>query len=126
MNIVCPVSLGELVDKITILMIKEQKITDQDKLKFIGEELKELCSQLSSLSLTGMDEHLNDLKDINLALWEIEDDIRECERASTFDEKFIELARAVYKTNDKRFAIKNKINQTYGSSIREMKSYKEY
>jgi len=126
MNIACPVSLGELVDKVSILEIKKEKIDDREKLVFINEELNLLMGKLKNLSLDDIDLYLKEIKLINMELWEIEDDIRECERNNDFGDQFIKLAREVYKTNDKRFAIKNKINQNYGSLIREMKSYKEY
>lgn len=126
MKVQCQVSLGELVDKITILMIKSDKVSDQEKLKLVGLELQTLQATLLSLKLNGIEPHIESLKKVNLQLWDIEDLIREKERSKKFDEDFIELARKVYITNDKRFELKNKINDVYGSSIKEVKSYKPY
>ena len=122
-----PISLGELVDKISILHIKNKNIKDDEKLKLIREELK-------LLNIT-LDDHIkkNDIQDflvalieINSKLWVIEDDIRDCERNKKFDERFISLARSVYITNDKRSEIKLGINKKFGSKIVEVKSYEEY
>lgn len=126
MKVQCQVSLGELVDKITILMIKKIKVGEQEKLVLINNELTALLETLQSLNLKAIDSHIESLKLVNLELWDIEDRIREKERAKKFDEEFIELARNVYITNDKRFAFKNKINDVYGSSLKEVKSYRPY
>ena len=126
MKIECEVSLGELIDKLSILLIKEMMIKDQEKLKHIKLEKNVLENILTGLKLKNVEEHLQSLTDINLKLWKIEDDIREKERAKKFDQEFIELARAVYITNDERFRRKNIVNQTYSSKIVEVKSYKEY
>ncbi len=128
MKIQVSVSLGELVDKITILKIKSKKINDSTKLSYVHDELKELEATLNELHLDAskMDEFLCDLERINLELWEIEDQIREKEREKLFDAEFIELARKVYLTNDQRFLIKNNCNQTFGSRFKEVKSYKKY
>jgi len=122
----CQVSLGELVDKITILLIKKEKIVDENKLILVNEELSVLSTTLESLSLDEIGTYLENLKTVNSELWVIEDLIREKERVKLFDKEFIELARKVYITNDKRFEIKNKINEKFGSSIKEVKSYKSY
>lgn len=126
MKILCEVSLGELVDKISILRIKAKKISDVDKIKLVNEEHSVLLSTLSNLKLDSINDYLEKLEDINTQLWEIEDDIRECERKKDFSSKFVDLARAVYITNDQRFALKSEVNNKYGSSIKEVKSYEEY
>ncbi len=126
MKINCVVSLGELVDKISILLIKEKFIKDSQKLKFIIEEKEELLNTLMQMNLKDIQSQIDQMVEINTELWLIEDEIRECERQKKFDQKFIELARSVYIKNDERFKRKNKINQTYGSLIQEVKSYKEY
>lgn len=126
MKIECAISLGELVDKISILMIKEKMIKDEAKLVHVRHEKNVLENLLSSLALLGIDHYLQDMVAINTKLWQIEDDIREKERKKQFDEEFIELARNVYVSNDQRFAIKNKINNDFSSSIVEVKSYQEY
>lgn len=128
MNIEVPVSVGELVDKMTILKIKSVRINDSEKLVHVKKELDLLTERLESLP--GARVELKDLEEkllrVNEKLWEIEDDIREKERAREFDDRFIELARAVYVTNDQRFALKNEINLKVGSAVREVKSYKDY
>ncbi len=126
MKILCEVSLGELVDKISILRIKLKKITDSEKVKHVDFEHRALCSTLNDLELNNINHYLDKLELINSDLWEIEDDIRECEMAKDFSSKFVELARSVYVTNDQRFAVKNEINTKFGSSIKEVKSYEEY
>jgi hypothetical protein len=126
MNIICEISLGELVDKISILKIKFKNITDQSKLVHVKKEEEVLLKQLGSLNLQGIDQHLNKMIEVNSKLWKIEDEIRDKERDKKFDQEFIELARAVYITNDERFKRKNAINQEYQSQIVEVKSYQEY
>ena len=127
MIISIPVSFGELVDKISILHIKNKNIKDDKKLKLIREELELLNSILNDhIKKDDIKEHLNVLIEINSELWVIEDDIRDCERNKKFDEKFITLARSVYITNDKRSEIKLDINKKFGSKIVEVKSYEEY
>jgi hypothetical protein len=126
MNIVCEISLGELVDKISILRIKLQKIEDPAKLVHVEKEEFALSTSLNSLNLVNIDHHINEMVDINLTLWKIEDDIREFERTKNFSQEFIELARLVYITNDERFNRKNTINTIYKSGLVEVKSYKEY
>jgi len=120
--------LGELIDKITILEIKTVQITDAAKLENIHIELSTLESARdaalpSSSELSGLTEQL---KENNEALWGIEDDIRDCERDKDFSDQFIQLARAVYKTNDKRAALKRDINVLLGSRLVEEKSYSDY
>ena len=127
MIISTPVSLGELVDKISILHIKNKNIKDDEKLKLIREELKLLTITLDGhLKKNDIQEFLDALIKINSELWVIEDEIRNCERNKKFDEKFISLARSVYITNDKRSKIKLDINKKFGSKIVEVKSYEEY
>jgi hypothetical protein len=123
-----PVSPGELVDKITILEIKKEFIEDINKLKNINHEYDLLMNIFNNdISKTdGIEKLKKQLKDINLALWKIEDDIRDCERAKNFNENFVELARSVYFTNDKRSKIKLEINLLLNSSLVEEKSYKDY
>ena len=127
MIISTPVSLGELVDKISILHIKNKNIKDDEKLKLIREELKLLTITLDGhLKKNDIQEFLDALIKINSELWIIEDKIRDCERSKKFDEKFISLARSVYITNDKRSDIKLDINKKFGSKIVEVKSYEKY
>ena len=127
MIISTPVSLGELVDKISILHIKNKNIKDDEKLKLIREELKLLTITLDGhLKKNDIQEFLDALIKINSELWIIEDEIRDCERSKKFDEKFISLARSVYITNDKRSDIKLDINKKFGSKIVEVKSYEKY
>jgi hypothetical protein len=126
MNINCEISLGELVDKISILRIKLQKIIDAEKIIHVIKEEKALSETLVNLKLDNIDHHLNQMIDVNLKLWKIEDDIRDLERDKNFGEGFIRLARAVYMTNDERFKRKNIINTTYKSGLVEVKSYQDY
>lgn len=119
---------GELVDKITILEIKLERISDEEKLANVRREWEVLtAARAAKISPSGdMDALQAELKAINEKLWEIEDDIRDCERAKDFGQKFIELARSVYFTNDKRAAVKRRINDLLGSEIVEEKSYADY
>ncbi|MBY0414211.1 MAG: hypothetical protein K2Q18_08600 [Bdellovibrionales bacterium] len=125
-NIKCDISLGELVDKLSILKIKAQKIKDPEKLKHIHKEEDVLSLTLASLTLQDIQYHLDQMIDVNLKLWQIEDDIRDCERSKDFGARFVELARAVYVTNDERFKRKNAINTIYKSGLVEVKSYQTY
>ena len=122
-----PVSLGELMDKISILKIKKKNIRDKEKLININDELLLLEEILLKLvNDKKADKYMDELVKINSELWKIEDDIRDCERNKRFDQKFIDLARAVYFTNDQRSQIKLDINNYFGSKIAEVKSYKKY
>ena len=122
-----PISLGELLDKISILKIKKNNIFDRKKLIHINEELNLLESVLAeSISDPKITEYMEKLVEVNSLLWKIEDDIRECEKKDQFDKKFIQLARSVYQTNDKRSEIKLDINKTFGSKLVEIKSYEKY
>ena len=127
MIISTPVSLGELVDKISILHIKNINIKDKEKLKLIREELELLNQTLNKhIKKNDIQKYLDSLIEINSKLWVIEDDIRDCERNKKFDQTFIDLARSVYFTNDKRSEVKLEINRKFGSKIIEVKSYEEY
>jgi len=126
MIIECPVSLGELVDKVSILKIKTIKITNESKRKLALDEFEHLQRKLESLNLKGVQAFLDELFAINSKLWIIEDDIRLKEKNQAFDDEFVQLARAVYQTNDQRFEVKAKCNQHYGSLIQEVKSYESY
>ena len=122
-----PISLGELVDKISILMIKKKNISDSIKLQHINKELEFLQKTLKKyISEDEINDFLLKLVNINSKLWDIEDDIRECERKKLFDQTFIDLARSVYFTNDERAKVKNDINKNFGSELVEVKSYEEY
>ena len=122
-----PISLGELIDKISILVIKEKKIKDEKKNNLIREELSLLRKTLNeAANNNSINNYLNQLIDVNSTLWKIEDEIRDCEKNKKFDQKFIELARSVYITNDKRAEIKLEINNKFGSKIVEVKSYTKY
>ena len=122
-----PISLGELVDKISILIIKQKNITDETKLDHVKKELDFLQKTLMNyVQQEEINNYLENLININSKLWNIEDDIRECERKKLFDQTFVDLARSVYFTNDERAKIKNDINKTFGSELVEVKSYEEY
>tara|TARA_B100000941_G_scaffold286941_1_gene261308 strand:+ start:608 stop:1003 length:396 start_codon:yes stop_codon:yes gene_type:complete len=124
-KILAEISVGELIDKITILEIKKEKILSKEKLVNINKELKSLNETMKKY-IPDQEEILsykNDLKNINAKLWEIEDGKRSAEKNKKFDEEFIKLARNVYKFNDERARIKLAINNTLGSNIKEVKSY---
>lgn len=125
-EILVPVSIGELVDKITILRIKEKRIDDAAKVANVKKELTALINVCHTHKIPIEDALVVELQMVNTELWDIEDEIRDKERAKQFDNKFIELARAVYVTNDKRFEAKSKINKKFGSQFVEEKSYKPY
>jgi transcriptional regulator of nitric oxide reductase len=127
-NIKVPVSPGEVLDKITILEIKSERMSDPDKVANVRVELALLqATWTDTIRDTREIQKLHaQLKEINEALWEIEDDIRDKERAREFDDRFIKLARAIYVTNDKRSRIKKELNQHLGSEIIEEKSYQDY
>ena len=127
-NIQVPVSPGEVLDKITILEIKSERMTDPEKVANVRVELALLQETwASAVSRDPVIDDLHDqLKKINETLWEIEDDIRDKERVKEFDERFIELARRVYFTNDRRSQVKKKLNLHLGSLIIEEKSYQDY
>ena len=124
-KILAEISAGELFDKITILEIKKQKISNSKKLVDVEKELKSLKDTVGKFipNQSNISKYVNDLKEINLKLWDIEDGKRAAEKEKKFDQKFIELARNVYKFNDERAKIKLAINTTLGSNIKEVKSY---
>lgn len=130
MLIEAPISLGELIDKITILEIKAVNISDAGKLQNVNHELNVLNAKVAQLLDSDGQAKLAPLKaalkEINQSLWIIEDDIRDCEYAKDFSDTFIQLARSVYVTNDKRAAVKKDINLAFGSELVEEKSYKDY
>jgi len=122
------VSLGELVDKITILEIKKKNINDKEKIEKINFELNNLLAKLKKLEIEteAFKDLKTRLKNVNQELWIIEDDIRKLEKEKTFNQDFINLARSVYFTNDKRFELKNQINTLFNSAVAEVKSYENY
>lgn len=128
-----PVSVGELVDKLTITTIKLEKISDTAKLQNITREHELLDNEYNEL-VANIDPHINDLLSqmvkkllaMNQLIWGIEDDIRDCEARQEFGENFIQLARGVYHSNDQRALIKREINELLGSTLKEEKSYKSY
>lgn len=122
------VSPGELIDKITILEIKAERIADPGKLANVHRELRSLTAtrEKELAPSPELNEFTAELLRINERLWEIEDDIRDCERKRDFGERFIELARAVYRTNDRRAAAKRSINELLGSELVEEKDYADY
>ena len=124
-KILAEISAGELFDKITILEIKKEKISNKEKLIDIEKELNSLNDTVKKFisDQSNISKHISDLKKINLKLWDIEDGKRAAEKVKKFDDKFIELARNVYKLNDERAKIKLAINTTLGSNIKEVKSY---
>ena len=124
-------SLGEIIDKFTILQIKKERIKDETKLKHVDKELNALLNSLNVSSDQDKvdylrvvpDELILELKTVNEKLWDTEDIIRKCEKENKFNEEFVEHARLDAKLNDERFLIKNKINNQGGSSMKEQKSY---
>ena len=124
-KILAEISAGELFDKITILEIKKVKISNKEKLNDIEKELLSLNETVQKFipNQSSISKYINDLKDINLKLWDIEDGKRAAEKNKEFGQKFIDLARNVYKLNDERAKIKLAINTTLGSNIKEVKSY---
>ena len=128
MQLQVPVSVGEVLDKITILQIKLARISDSAKRANVQNELDALLPLVAGDAFTTnqMQGLVAELKAVNEALWDIEDDIREKEAAKSFDAEFIKLARAVYVTNDKRAEIKKQINLETGSALIEEKSYESY
>ncbi|MCM2475157.1 hypothetical protein HGO38_16885 [Rhizobium sp. CG5] len=122
-----PVSWGELIDKITILQIKAERIEDGEKRANVRRELVLLTEKLAPVEgHGGVQDIMGELRAVNTSLWTIEDEIRDCEHAGDFGERFVSLARSVYVTNDRRADLKRKINVELGSSIIEEKSYRPY
>ena len=128
MEVNIPVSLGELLDKISILEIKNKKISNDSKLTHIKKELNGLKKVLGDLNFNFSETKnlYEELYKINLTLWDIEDSIRILEKDKNFGKDFINLARSVYITNDKRFQVKNEINKLFNSEYVEEKSYEDY
>ena len=124
-QILAEISAGELLDKITILEIKMEKITDSEKLKDINKELSSLTKTSNEKipDKKRIEDLVSNLKKINLKLWNIEENKRKAEKEKKFDETFIQLSRDVYKSNDERAKIKLKINEILGSNIKEVKSH---
>jgi predicted nucleic acid-binding Zn-ribbon protein len=127
-KIIVEVSVGELLDKISILEIKQEKIKDPNKLKFIETEYSILKEQLNNIvkSTDEVNKLYKSLKEINSKLWVIEDDKRLCEKEKRFDERFIKLSRDVHFLNDERAKIKFEINTLTDSNIKEIKEYTDY
>ena len=127
-EVLVPVSAGELIDKITILRLKSERIGDASRLVNVRRELRAL-ERVAAESLpdaNGLEGLIGELQAVNTRLWEIEDSIRDCEAAGDFGPQFVEFARAVYITNDRRSEIKRRINMLLGSAIVEEKSYADY
>jgi len=122
MKVMCQISFGEFIDKITILTIKLKRIDDPKKLFHIKEELDKLKTTYNG----ECDDLLNELIQVNENLWVIEDLLRFMEKQKKFNDRFISLARSVYRLNDKRFEIKNNINKKFDSEFMEQKSYEDY
>ena len=125
MSVSIPISIGELWDKYSILLIKREKIKNKEKQNVVKHEIELLDSLMNNYSYTDNEFFIN-LKSVNEKLWEIEDKIRIKEKNHSFDLEFVELARSVYFTNDKRAEIKSDINKTYNSNICEVKEYINY
>jgi hypothetical protein len=122
-----PVSIGEIIDKLSILRVKKNMVTDEEKLTFVNKEF-DLLNDLSSdfLSDSEIYDLYNKLCITNAKLWHIEDELRVLEKNKSFGDDFVELARSVYFTNDERFELKNEINKKTNSSIKEIKEYIKY
>ncbi|GLH73177.1 hypothetical protein GETHLI_16790 [Geothrix limicola] len=128
MSVLAPVSWGELIDKVTILLIKAERIQDAAKVANVRRELEALrpLREQAHAAHPDLAACEAELKAVNEALWEVEDEIRLCERQRAFDARFIELARAVYRQNDLRAQVKRRINELLGSDLIEEKSYQSY
>ena len=125
MKIKIDISVGELLDKISILRIKCSKIEDEEKLIYVKAELMDLVTCATSQGVFD-EELLSEIQNINEELWDIEDKIRILEKDKDFSAEFVNLARSVYIINDKRFVVKDRVNEKYGSIIREQKQYTDY
>jgi hypothetical protein len=122
-----PVSVGELIDKLSILQVKKLKITNPEGLKYVSEEFELLYNQSETyFQVSELKSLYESLTEVNSTLWDVEDKLRVFESEKKFDQEFIELARKVYYTNDERFRLKNEINLITLSKIREVKDYKPY
>lgn len=122
-----PISIGELLDKLSILTIKSFKVLDKEKARMVRNELR-LLSPLADkyMSDPKTEDLYTDLLSVNISLWDIEDELRRMEKAQQFDDMFIKFARRVYQVNDERFEIKKKINELHGAGIQEVKQYVDY
>ena len=120
------VAPGEVIDRLTILELKLEKITDPAKLASVRLEHENLTDALATAAIPSIEPLREALKDVNAALWQVEDDIRDCERAKDFGPRFVALARSVYRHNDQRCALKQQINQAAGSALTDVKSYRSY
>jgi hypothetical protein len=122
-----PVSVGELIDKLSILQVKKLKITNPEGLKYVSEEFELLYNQSEIyFNVNEIKSLYESLTEVNSSLWDVEDKLRVFESEKKFDNEFIELSRKVYYTNDERFRLKNEINLITSSKIREVKDYKPY
>lgn len=128
MSVTIDVSPGELLDKITILEIKAERLSDPEKRQLVLYELNLLQAkrQQGVPAHPSVEQATGQLRSVNAALWDIEDQIRDCERAQDFGDRFVALARAVYRTNDRRAALKRQINDLLGSALAEVKAYAPY
>ncbi len=128
MSLIIPVSPGELLDKLTILLIKKERITDKKKWGNIVRELNclETVYTKEVEQSAALDQLISELRKVNETLWDVEDNIRCCERRGDFGSSFVELARSVYKTNDRRARLKQRINELLDSELVEEKSYEAY
>lgn len=128
MSVMTPVSWGELIDKFTILAIKLERMQDADKAANVRRELEALqpLRDQAASAHSAVVRCESELKAVNEALWDVEDELRDCERRQEFDGRFIELARSVYRENDRRSKIKRQINDLLGSDLIEEKSYQPY
>jgi hypothetical protein len=125
--ITIPVSVGELIDKLSILHVKQTKITNEDKLEYVNKEFELLYNMSSEyLNQPEIETLYHSLITVNSKLWDIEDELRVLESEKRFTGKFVDVARKVYFTNDERFTLKNKINQITNSEIKEVKDYVKY
>jgi hypothetical protein len=126
-DVLAPISVGELIDKITILRIKADKIRDDAARRNVGHELEQLVQIRAALALAAdLGELEEQLLEVNLRLWKVEDDLRDLERLGDFGARFVELARSVYTLNDRRAALKRKISEVTSSEIVDEKSYRPY
>lgn len=121
MELLCHVSLGEVLDKVSILRIKQMRIVDPAKLAHVTRELNHLTKLL--VDLKPYEEYLRELREHNEIIWDVEDALRLKEKKGEYDQEFIRLARTAFMTNDRRFAVKNRANEAFGSTLREQKSY---
>lgn len=128
MTVTIDVSPGELIDKITILQLKSERVADAEKKRLVLYELGLLEARRAGAvaSSSALSKLTMELREVNAVLWDIEDQIRDCERAQDFGDRFVSLARAVYHTNDRRASLKREINELLGSAINEVKAYAPY